>query len=161
MTDSEIRTVAEIKEFLKHSSKIVFKRRSRTEAYAWTEKTLMRLKYLCLDKPEKGVVRAYLGLMTGYSRAQVTRLIRIFFHTGKVKIAVYKRHTFPRKYADSDIRLLATTDELHEFPNGNAVKTILGRMAARDARYGNIREVSVSRCNRGAKYARQEKDHLQ
>ena len=144
MTDSEVRTVTEIQEFLNHNSKIVFKRRSRAEAYAWAEKTLMRLKYLSLNKPDKGAVRAYLGLITGYSRAQVARLIRLFFDTGRVEVAVVKRHTFPRKYADNDIQLLAATDELHEFPNGNAVKTILGRMATRDPRYDNIRKVSVS-----------------
>lgn len=144
MTDSEIRTVAEIKEFLKHSSKIVFKRRSRPEAYAWAEKVLMRLKYLTLKKPDKGAVRAYIKLITGYSRAQVARLIGKYFETGHVKITQYKRHRFARIYTDSDIQLLAKTDELHEFPNGNAIKVTLGRMVKQDSRYNNLRRVSVS-----------------
>lgn len=144
MTDSDIRSVTEIKNFLKHSSKIVFKRRSRSEAYAWIEKVLMRLKYVSLNKPDKGILRAYIGLITGYSRAQVARLISLMVDTGHIEVAVYKRHTFSRKYADSDIQLLAATDELHEFPNGNTVKTILERMAARDPRYENICKVSVS-----------------
>jgi transposase InsO family protein len=144
MTDSHICTVAEIKELLKQKSKLIFKRQSRSEAYAWVEKVLVRLKYVGLNKPDKGAVRAYLGLMTGYSRAQVTRLISVMVETGHVEVAVYKRHRFTRKYTDSDIQLLATTDELHEFPNGNAVKTTLCRMAARDPRYQNVSNVSVS-----------------
>lgn len=144
MTDSYLRTVAEIKDFLKHSSKIVFRRQSRSEAYAWIEKVLMRLKYVSLNKPDKGIVRAYLGLITGYSRAQVTRLIGLMVDTGHIEAAVYKRHHFARKYTDSDIQLLATTDELHEFPNGNALKTTLGRMAAVDSQFQNIGNVSVS-----------------
>ena len=144
MTDSNIHSVEDIKDFLKHRSKIVFRRRSRPEAYAWVEKVLMRLKYVSLNKPDKGAIRAYLSLITGYSRAQVTRLIGFMADTGHVKVAVYKRHAFARKYTDIDIQLLATTDELHEFPNGNAVKTTLCRMAARDPRYKNVSHVSVS-----------------
>jgi transposase InsO family protein len=143
MTDAELRTVEEIKKLLKHSSKIVFRRENRSEAYAWIEKTLMRLKYFKLKRPEKGAVRSYLKLITGYSRAQVTRLIELFFNTDHVRIAKYKRHTFPRKYNDGDIQLLAKTDELHEFPNGNMLKIILGRMAAKDPVYATIRKVSV------------------
>ena len=144
MTDSHVCTVAEIKELLKQNSQLIFRRQNRSEAYAWVEKVLMRLKYVSLKKPDKGAVRAYLGLITGYSRAQVTRLIGWMVDTGHVKIAVYKRHPFACKYTDSDIQLLATTDELHEFPNGNAVKTTLCRMAARDPRYKNVSNVSVS-----------------
>jgi len=144
MTDSEILTVAEIKEFLKHSSKIIFRRRNRDETYAWIEKVLMRLKYVSLNKPDKGAVRSYIRQITGYSRAQVTRLIGLMVDTGHVEAAQYKRHTFPRRYLDGDIRLLAETDELHEFPNGNAVKTILQRMARTDSRFEKIRRVSVS-----------------
>lgn len=144
MTDTNFRTVNEIRNFLKHSSKIVFRRQSRSEAYAWVEKVLVRLKYVSLGKSDKGAVRAYLGLITGYSRAQVTRLIGLMVDTGHVEVAVYKRHLFARKYTDSDIQLLATTDELHEFPNGNAVKTTLCRMAARDPRYQNVSNLSVS-----------------
>jgi transposase InsO family protein len=144
MTDSEIRTVAEIQEFLKNRSKITFRRQDRSEAYAWAEKTLMKLKYLSLKKPDKGAVRSYIELITGYSRAQVTRLIGKYFETGHVKITEYKRHHFARIYTDSDIQLLAKTDELHEFPNGNTIKVTLGRMVRHDPRYSNIRKVSVS-----------------
>jgi len=144
MTDSELRTVDDIKTFLKHSSKLVFRRESRSEAYVWIEKTLMRLKYFKLKKAAKGTVRAYLKLITGYSRSQVARLIDVFFNTDRVQVKKHKRHTFPRIYADSDIQLLARTDELHEFPNGNAIKVTLNRMAKSDPRYANIRKVSVS-----------------
>ena len=144
MTDSELRTVDDIQTFLQHSSKIVFRRKTRSEAYAWIEKTLLRLKYCTLRKADKGTVRSYLKLITGYSRAQVTRLIDVFFRTDRVQAPKYKRHTFRRIYTDGDIQLLARTDELHEFPNGNAIKVTLGRMAQQDQRYSNIRKVSVS-----------------
>ena len=108
MTESHVRTVAEIRNFLNHRPQIAFRRKNRTEAYAWFEKVLMRLKYETLKKPDKGAVRAYLGLITGYSRAQITRLIGFMVDTGHVKPAVYKRHRFARKYTDSDIQLLAT-----------------------------------------------------
>jgi hypothetical protein len=144
MNDAQISTIEEVRTIIKQTAGIQFRHHKKVEAYAWAEKVLVRLKYLKLSKPDKGVVRTYLALMTGYSRAQVTRLIRKYFETGKVKITQYKRHHFGRVYTDSDIQLLAKTDELHEFPNGNAVKVTLGRMAIRDPRYSNIRKVSVS-----------------
>lgn len=144
MNDSKIRTIAEIKEIIKQKTGINFKCQKKSEAYAWVEKILVKLKYPSLSKPDKGTVRAYLALMTGYSRAQVTRLIGQYIETGFVKVTRYIRHQFAREYSDNDLSLLATTDELHEIPNGNAVKTTLGRLAKRDDRYKNISRISVS-----------------
>jgi transposase InsO family protein len=99
--------------------------------------------YIKLSKADKGIVRSYVALMTGYSRAQITRLITQYLDTGYVQVTKYQRHRFSRKYQDSDIKLLANTDELHEFPNGNSVKTTLKRLAALDPRYQSIAGISV------------------
>jgi len=82
--------------------------------------------------------------MSGYSRAQITRLISQYLKAGCVQITQYQRHSFTTKYQDSDLKLLAHTDELHEFPNGNMIKTILTRLAKLNPQYQNIMQVSVS-----------------
>jgi hypothetical protein len=69
----------------------------------------------------------YLGKMTGYSQPQVTRLIRQYLKTGHIAVKQQVRHQFPKRYTDADIRLLAITDALHDYPNGNALKAILRR----------------------------------
>jgi len=144
MNDTQITTIDDVKEFLRQKNKIQFNCQNKAQAYAWIEDTLVKLEYIKLSKSNKGVLRTYAALMTGYSRAQTTRLISQYLRTGEVQITEYQRHSFAHTYQDCDIKLLAVTDELHEFPNGNAVKTTLKRLAVLDPQYKNIAEVSVS-----------------
>jgi len=144
MNDTQITTINDVKELLLQNDKIQFNHQNKTQAYAWIEDTLVKFTYIKLSKSDKGVLRTYVALMTGYSRAQVTRLISQYLRCGSVHVTEYQRHTFAHKYQDYDIKLLATTDELHEFPNGNAVKTTLKRLAVLDPQYKSIAGVSVS-----------------
>lgn len=144
MNDTQINTLKEVKEFLTQKNKVRFKYQNKIQAYSWIQDTLVKFEYIKQTKSDKGALRTYLALMTGYSRAQSTRLIAQYLRTGCVQITEYQRHSFSRKYEDSDLKLLAFTDELHEFPNGNAVKTTLKRLAVLDPQYKSISKVSVS-----------------
>jgi transposase InsO family protein len=144
MDDTQLNSITEVKEFLNKNDKIQFKQQNKSQAYAWIEDTLVKFTYIKLSKADKGVLRRYTALMTGYSRAQITRLITQYLRGGYVQITEYQRHCFSRKYENSDLKLLAVTDELHEFPNGNAVKTTLKRLAVSSPQYKNIAKVSVS-----------------
>ncbi len=144
MNDTQIVTINDVKALLLQNDKIQYNYQNKAQAYAWVEDALVKFSYIKLTKSDKGVLRTYVALMTGYSRAQVTRLITQYLRYGSVQVTEYQRHTFAHKYQDCDIKLLAVTDELHEFPNGNAVKTTLKRLAASDAQYKDIAEVSVS-----------------
>jgi transposase InsO family protein len=88
--------------------------------------------------PEKGN-RIFQG--TGYA---VYRPIQ-YRETGRIKERVYKKNRFTKRYTMEDIRLLAETDELHNFPNGVALKKLLTRMAQMygDKRYENISGISM------------------
>jgi len=68
-----------------------------------------------LSKKEKGLIKKYIEKVTGYSRPQVTRQIRQYRETGRVKLKEYKRNKFEKKYTNSDILLLAKTAELHDY----------------------------------------------
>lgn len=144
MNDTHINTIQDAQEFLSKHDKIQFKHQNKTEAYAWVENTLVKFTYIQLSKTDKGILRDYITIMTGYSRAQITRLITQYLTTGYVQVTEYQRHSFAHKYQDRDIKLLAITDELHEFPNGNAVKTTLKRLAVLDPQYKSIAQISVS-----------------
>lgn len=144
MDDTQINTIHEVKQFLTQKNKVQFRRQNKAQAYSWVEDVLVKFTYIQLSKADKGVLRSYVALMTGYSRAQVTRLITQYLDTGCVQITEYQRHKFSRKYESGDLKLLASTDELHEFPNGNMVKTILTRLSKSDPQYHHIAQVSVS-----------------
>lgn len=146
LNDSRIKTIQQVKEVLKSSRSLKFKIESREEAYKWIEKTLIKFSYITLRRKKKGIVRKYLKQITGYSRAQISRLISQYIKTGHVKVKNYDRNKFEIIYTSDDVKLLAEADELHNFPSGQALKTILGRLFLRFGKeeYENISKVSVS-----------------
>ena len=146
MNDSKLSSIVEVKRFLKESEVMEFKKRFRKEAYEWIEEALEKFNYLYLSKKEKVLIKKYIEKVTGYSRSQITRQIREYRETGRVKVKEYKRNKFERKYTNKDILLLAKTAELHDHPNGSSLKKTLERMANiyGEEEYRNISNVSVS-----------------
>ena len=122
MNDSKLSSIIEVKRFLKESHVIEFKKRFRKEAYEWIEEALEKFDYLYLPKKEKGLIKRYIEKVTGYSSPQVTRKIKEYRETGRVKIKEYERNKFEKKYTNKDILLLAKTAELHDYPNGGCPK---------------------------------------
>ena len=98
MNDIKIETIKDIEEFLKVTEKIDFKKNNQEEAYKWINKILIKFEYSGkLKKSEKGIVRKYIIKMTGYSRAQVTRLIKQYVRTGYCILQLKSTPYFNRK----------------------------------------------------------------
>ena len=127
MDDKSLQTVEQVQRFLEGSEGVEFKPLSREEKYEWTESVLMRFKYPKLSRAEKAVIGRFIQKITGYSRAQVVRMISQYNRDGQLRLKEYQRHCFQRKYTRSDMELLARTDELHGFLSGPATKRILER----------------------------------
>ena len=92
MNDSKLSSIIEVKRFLQESDVIEFKKRFRKEAYEWIEEALEKFDYLYLPKKEKGLIKRYIEKVTGYSRPQVTRKIKEYRETGRVRVKKYKRN---------------------------------------------------------------------
>jgi len=127
MRNAESLSQEAIREFLKSSQAIAFTGCGREEKYAWVERVLRAQSYGELGKRERGVVRAYVGKVTGLSAAQTTRLIRAFLDRGTVSAVAYQRHRFSTRYTVEDIALLAEVDRAHERLSGPATRHILQR----------------------------------
>lgn len=127
MDDSEATSLEQIRAFLEGSGEVRFAGQCREEVYAWTERTLIRHRYLALKRQEKGWVRLYIARMTGLSRAQVARLIASYGKSGHVKAARYQRRKFASRYTKTDVELLAYVDKSHSNLSGSATKRILER----------------------------------
>jgi transposase InsO family protein len=127
MNDEELQTIEQVKQFIEGSEALEFRGVSLGERYQWIEAVLVRFPYYRLKRAEKGVIRRYIEKVSGYSRSQVSRLIRQYNQWGRLKVAHYKRHRFPMKYTLADIALLARTDELHDYLSGPATKKIVER----------------------------------
>lgn len=146
MNDEKLNTVEEIKQFLEGSDALEFEGVSIGERYRWIETVLVRFKYPQLKRVEKGVIRLYIEKVSGYCRAQVTRLIRCYKQQGRLRKTQQKRHRFPTKYTLADIALLARTDELHDYLSGPATKKIMERewVVYGHLEFGNISQISVA-----------------
>ena len=127
MDDTEAESLEQIRAFLAGSDPVQFAGQQREEVYGWVEKTLVRHQYASLDRPGKGLVRRYLGRMTGFSRAQATRLITGYRRTGRVKAVAYQRTKFVTRYTATDVNLLAYVDKAHGNLSGPATKRVLER----------------------------------
>jgi transposase InsO family protein len=87
----------------------------------------VRHQYAGLRRPDKGILRLYIGQIAGLSRAQVTRLIGAYQETGRVIATPYQRTRFPTIYTPADVRLLAYVDRAHGNLSGPATRRILER----------------------------------
>jgi transposase InsO family protein len=141
MNDEQLQTLEQVKSFIEGSQKIEFRGLNAHEKYTWIEEVMKRFRYPKLHKEGKGLIKSYLLKVTGYSRAQLTRLIRLYQESGKIQPAKYQRHRFPQKYSAEDVALLAKTDELHGWLSGPATKKILER---ENEVYGHYEYTSIA-----------------
>ena len=146
MNDSHMVNIAQIKEFIKVSKGIEFKGTKRKEKYAWIEEVLLRFRYFTLRKKEKSVLKQYMMRMTGFSDAQITRLIAKKKKTGKILLSTTRRHTFPKRYGAQDIAHLIETDNAHNRLSGPATKRICEREYGIFGKkeYATIKNISIS-----------------
>ena len=78
MNDEQLQTLEQVKDFIEGSQEVEFRGLNAREKYTWIEEVLKRFRYPKLKKEGKGLIKSYLLKVTGYSRAQLTRLIGIY-----------------------------------------------------------------------------------
>lgn len=146
MTLNTLTTPAQLEQFLDGTQVCSYEvLSSKDERYQWVQKTLVQFRYVQLSKPEKGIVTRYLCRISGYSEPQIKRLIRQYRQTGQCVRKQRTANGFSRRYTDTDIRLLAEMDELHETPCGAVVKKLCARALAQgDRRYERLALISAS-----------------
>jgi transposase InsO family protein len=139
-------SLEQIQAFLEASGEIEFAASGRQEVYGWVTRTLGEQEYWRQGREGKGLLRLYIGKMTGLSRAQVTRLITRYKETGSVSEKPYRRNRFESRYTNSDIELLADVDQAHGTLSGPATQKILYRALHDygDRRYERLAAVSVA-----------------
>src|SRR5271169_234165 len=146
MKDGERLSLEQIRAFLEASEEVGFKAASQKELYAWTERTLCAQEYASLGRSGKGLVKQYIGKVTGLSRAQVTRLIGKYAENGTLQVRRGRGRRFKSHYSPADIGLLAQVDEAHDTLSGPATQKILYRefFEFADARYQRLANISVA-----------------
>jgi len=131
--ETEKLSLQEIEKFLLAAQEVRFEASQREEVYGWIERWLCQQEYVRQGRRARGLLRRYIGKMTGLSRAQLTRLVGRYVATGQVGKKATRRHRFPRHYTSADIELLARVDEAHESLSGPATRRILQRESVQPA----------------------------
>jgi hypothetical protein len=146
MNDSHLASISQIREFIKNARDIDFRGAKRKEKYEWIEQVLLRFRYFTLRKKEKSILKGYAMKMTGFSDAQLTRLIAKKKRFGKIFADTTKRNRFPEKYTAQDIARIIETDNAHNRLSGPATKRIFQRMYEifKDSRFARLKNISVS-----------------
>lgn len=146
MDDSKITDIAGIKKFLKGITGLKLKGLSRHEKYAWLNRTLQRFGYFKHRKKEKAILKRYAQRITGYSDAQITRLITCKRRRGHIKVDRSACHRFSRRYTPDDIALLVQTDNIHQRLSGPATKALFQRAfnVYGDQRFLRLKDISVA-----------------
>ena len=142
-----LRTIEQMEAFLAGSQAIAFAVASnKDERYQFVEKILKRFSYPRLKRCEKGIVRQFLRKVSGYSRAQLARMIERYSKQGTLKRYQKTTQGFERIYSAGDTQLLAQLDQRHDTPNGFMVKKLCERAYHEfdDQAYKQLSHISVS-----------------
>ena len=125
MNDAQLHTLDQLRAFLDGTVAVGFSV-AADERYDFIARIVHRFGYVRLRRADKGVVLRFLGRVSGYSRAQLTRLVE----RGRKPAPLAKQYPaqrigFTRTYTDADVRLLAHTDTLHGTLSGPATKKLM------------------------------------
>jgi transposase InsO family protein len=146
MHEKDLVTIDQVAQFLDGTQAIAFTVLSdKDDRYQWIQRTLIRFDYDKLTRPDKGTIRQYLIKISGYSRQQLTRLINQYRNGGRLLRRQRTVNGFRRRYTNHDIQLIAHLDELHDQPNGKALKKLCERAYCLfgDLAYERLSTISV------------------
>ena len=147
MNEAQVRTLEQVRQVVAGTQALQFKAaQDDLGRYGWIDAVLRRFDYRQLKRAERGAVLAYLQRLSGYSRAQVTRLVSRWVG-GKVLVKKYRKpaHGFARRYTGADVALLAEVDRAMDTLSGPATTCVLRRQrdVFGDARFERLGSISV------------------
>jgi len=143
----DITGVQALSEFLTGSQAILFEvASSKKERYEFIQRVLTKILYLSLKRNDRGIVRAFLMKVTGYSRAQLTRLLSAYAKQGRITFTPCTTNGFQRTYTPKDIALLADMDKRYDCLSGGTTKKLCERAFAifGDTRFERLSAISVA-----------------
>jgi len=149
MNEAQVRTVQQIRQVLAGTQALRFSpAQDDQQRYDWIGSVLKRLHYRQLGRADRGVVLAYLRHLSGYSRAQITRLVARAMTRNTPLTKRYHATTacFARHYTDADVFLLSKVDQVMGTLSGVATACVLRRMrdVYLDERFVRLGCISVS-----------------
>ena len=146
MNIDNLTTLEAVTNFMKGSHAIGLEIVAQDDKYQLIETILTRFAYQELIRADRGTILAFLRKVTGFSRQQLSRLVKQHRLSRPIKRKISTRTGFVQRYTNADIRQLARIDELHRTPNGARVKKLCERayLVFNDGDYKRLSTISVS-----------------
>jgi hypothetical protein len=160
----KLRTVSQLRAFLSSTQALDFASLAGTTAcYAHVAQSIRSFSYATLDRADRSVVLRYLERTSGYSSAQIKRLVARVL-AGEVLQRRYAAPTtaYARRFTDQDIALLAQIDRAFDTLSGAATTHVLWRQwhVYGDARFERLSAISVSHLYNLRRSARYERERV-
>ena len=147
MDEAQVRTLEQVRQVLEGTQALEFRRAEDDEGrYGWIAAVMRRFDYRQLPRGDRAPVLAYLQRLSGYSRAQLTRLVSRWV-SGKPLVKGYRapEHAFARRYTVADVALLVEVDRAMGTLSGPATACVLRRQrdVFGDGRFARLGSISV------------------
>jgi len=140
-------SLKQVRSFLAGTAAVPFATPTHQDRYHWIALSLEQFGYRRLRRAERGLIVRFLCKVTGYSRAQLTRLIGQWRAHGKLTDRRGPPAVpFAKRYGATELRLLAQIDSLHGTLSGPATKKLAERAFTvyRQSQYQSLAGISVS-----------------
>jgi transposase InsO family protein len=166
LNTQSLRSLDDVRAFLDGSASVGFSPPAHADRYTWLAATLRQFGYKTLARADKGVLRVFARKLTGYSRAQLTRLIGQWRRDRRIEDRRGPpSQPFRRRYTPEDTRLLVELDRLHGQLSGPATKKLAERalIVFGNTAYERLARISVAHLYnlRASAGYRRQRGHLE
>ena len=143
----QLSSLEQVRAFMAGTDAVPFTAQAHQDRYQWMTVSLKQFAYERLRRAERGLIVRFLCKVTGYSRAQVTRLIAQWRCRGRLSDRRGPPAApFAKRYGALELRLLAQIDSLHGTLSGPATKKLAERAFTvyKQLHYETLAGISVS-----------------
>lgn len=125
---ARLRTIVQVESFLQGTVEVGFSPPPESERYGWIGRTLNQFAYQGSDRRQRGLLRRFIERVTGYSRAQVARLIAQHRDSHRLKDQRSAPAVpFAKRYGAASLSCLIQIDRAHGTLSGPATKKLAER----------------------------------
>ncbi|MFT5852310.1 MAG: hypothetical protein ACI87J_002286 [Colwellia sp.] len=147
MNIEKINTIEDLEYFILGNQTVVLPvLGNKHDRYQFIQSTLFKFGYITLNKKDKSILNRYIIKVSGYSRQQLTRLIKQYKDGGRIQWQPCRSNGFSTIYNIKDIKLLAEMDTRHDDICGHAIKKLMERAynIFEQQEYHTLANISVS-----------------
>ena len=144
---ARLRTIEQVEAFMRGTAAVGFSPPPESERYGWIGRTLNQFAYQGCDRHQRGLLRRFIERVTGYSRAQVNRLVAQYRDSHRLEDRRGAPAVpFAKRYGTDALSCLIEIDRAHGTLSGPATKKLAERAVGvhGQSEFAALADISVS-----------------